>query len=90
MDDLTGQSQAPVGAVEEGGGAGGPTSELSEAGGAIGAEEEELLVARAQSLMDRVTAAPGNPSPAALHALASLLESQESRHILFSVCSSLP
>ncbi|KAM1776862.1 hypothetical protein ACFX11_043606 [Malus domestica] len=50
-------------------------------------EEEEVknegdeLVAKAQKLMDKITAAPDNPSPTVLHALASLLETQESRYM---------
>ncbi|TQD73628.1 hypothetical protein C1H46_040830 [Malus baccata] len=50
-------------------------------------EEEEVknegdeLVAKAQKLMDKITAAPDNPNPTVLHALASLLETQESRAI---------
>lgn len=48
--------------------------------------EGEEAVAKAQSLMDRVTASPDRPSPALLHALSSLLETQESR---YPFCSSL-
>lgn len=43
--------------------------------------EEEEAVAKAQSLMDRVTASPDNPSPALLHALSSLLETHECRYL---------
>lgn len=93
MDEPTRRSQAPAEAAEGGGGGGGgggdgvgvaaaEPQQLPEAGGGIGAEEEELLVAKAQSLMDRITAAADNPSPTVLQALASLLESQESRYIL--------
>lgn len=90
MEEPTRRSQAQAEAAEGGGGGGSDgvgvaaaePQQLPEAGGAIGAEEEELLVAKAQSLMDRITAAPDNPNPTVLHALASLLESQESRYIL--------
>ncbi|CAL1361805.1 unnamed protein product [Linum trigynum] len=44
-------------------------------------EEEEELIDRAQSLMDKITPVPDNPSPAVLHALASLLETQESLYV---------
>ncbi|XP_048438328.1 DDB1- and CUL4-associated factor homolog 1-like [Pyrus x bretschneideri] len=50
-------------------------------------EEEEVkneydeLAAKAQKLMDKITAAPDNPNPTVLHALASLLETQESRYM---------
>ncbi|XP_048436349.1 DDB1- and CUL4-associated factor homolog 1 [Pyrus x bretschneideri] len=50
-------------------------------------EEEEVknegdeLVAKAQKLMDKITATPDNPNPTVLHALASLLETQESRYM---------
>lgn len=43
-------------------------------------KEEEEAVAKAQSLMDRVTSSPDSPSPALLHALSSLLETHESRY----------
>lgn len=41
--------------------------------------EDDELVAKAQKLMDKITSAPDNPNPTVLHALASLLETQESR-----------
>ncbi|PKI47351.1 hypothetical protein CRG98_032186 [Punica granatum] len=81
MEEPTRQSQAPDEAAEGGSssGGGGATTEPPQV---PQADEEELLVAKAQSLLDRITAAPDNPSPTALHALASLLESQESRYVL--------
>ena len=41
---------------------------------------EEELVAKAQKLMDKITSAPDNPKPTVLHALASILEDQESKY----------
>lgn len=46
-------------------------------------DENEVLMAKAQSLIDRITAHPENPSPNVLHALATILETQESRYSLF-------
>ncbi|CAB4297178.1 unnamed protein product [Prunus armeniaca] len=43
--------------------------------------EDDELVAKAQKLMDKITSAPDNPNPTVLHALASLLETQESRYM---------
>ncbi|KAK6137162.1 hypothetical protein DH2020_029087 [Rehmannia glutinosa] len=42
-------------------------------------DENEVLMAKAQSLMDNITANPENPSPNVLHALSTILETQESR-----------
>lgn len=42
-------------------------------------DENEVLIAKAQGLIDKITANPENPSPIVLHALSSLLETQESR-----------
>lgn len=41
--------------------------------------EEDILVAKAQSLLDKITSSPDNPNADVLHALASILESQELR-----------
>lgn len=41
--------------------------------------EDDELVARAHKLMEKITSSPDNPNPTVLHALASLLETQESR-----------
>ncbi|XP_050220286.1 DDB1- and CUL4-associated factor homolog 1 [Mercurialis annua] len=38
---------------------------------------EDELTDKAQKLMDKITSAPDNPSPTVLHALSSLLETQE-------------
>ncbi|PSR93583.1 DDB1- and CUL4-associated factor 1 like [Actinidia chinensis var. chinensis] len=43
--------------------------------------EDESLVSKAQALMDKVTSSPDNPNPNVLHALSSLLETQESRYM---------
>ncbi|KAG9139957.1 hypothetical protein Leryth_010492 [Lithospermum erythrorhizon] len=45
-----------------------------------GDDEVEELIAKANSLMDKITANVNNPNPNVLHALASLLETQESRY----------
>lgn len=42
-------------------------------------DENDILMAKAQSLVDKITANPENPSPNVLHALATILETQESR-----------
>ncbi|KAL3613831.1 hypothetical protein CASFOL_041905 [Castilleja foliolosa] len=44
-------------------------------------DENELLIAKAQSLIDKITARPENPSVKALHALSTILETQESRYM---------
>ncbi|KGN60146.1 DDB1- and CUL4-associated factor homolog 1 [Cucumis sativus] len=43
--------------------------------------EDDELIARAHKLMDKVTASYDNPNPTFLHALATLLETQESRYM---------
>ncbi|KAM5566240.1 DDB1- and CUL4-associated factor [Rosa sericea] len=43
--------------------------------------EDDEMVAKAQKLMDKIIASPENPSPTVLHALASLLETQEKRYM---------
>ncbi|KAF3943041.1 hypothetical protein CMV_030361 [Castanea mollissima] len=43
--------------------------------------EDDELIAKAQKLMEKITSSPENPSSSALHALASLLETQESRYM---------
>ncbi|GMI88478.1 DDB1-CUL4 associated factor 1 [Hibiscus trionum] len=43
-----------------------------------GRKEDDELMAKAQALMDKITASPDNPNPTVLHALACLLETQES------------
>ncbi|KAL6501850.1 hypothetical protein OROGR_026983 [Orobanche gracilis] len=40
-------------------------------------DENDVLMAKAQSLMDKITASADNPSPKALHALSTLLETEE-------------
>ena len=44
-------------------------------------KEEEELVAKVNRLMEKIISAPDNPKPAVLHALASILETQESRYM---------
>ncbi|XP_039018423.1 DDB1- and CUL4-associated factor homolog 1-like isoform X1 [Hibiscus syriacus] len=43
-----------------------------------GRKEDDELMAKAQVLMEKITSSPDNPNPTVLHALASLLETQES------------
>jgi HIV-1 Vpr-binding protein len=45
--------------------------------------EDEELIAKAQTLMEKITSSPENPSPLVLHSLASLVETQESRYGFF-------
>ncbi|XP_027354388.1 DDB1- and CUL4-associated factor homolog 1 isoform X2 [Abrus precatorius] len=44
-------------------------------------KEEEELIAKVNKLMENITSAPDNPKPTVLHALASILETQESRYM---------
>ncbi|PIN09480.1 hypothetical protein CDL12_17941 [Handroanthus impetiginosus] len=44
-------------------------------------DENEVLMAKAQSLVDKITADPENPSPNVLHALSTILETEESRYM---------
>lgn len=46
--------------------------------------EDDELMAKAQKLMEKIAASPDNPNPTVLHALASLLETQEARYVVFS------
>lgn len=41
--------------------------------------EDEELIAKVNTLMDKITSSPDNPKPNVLHALASILETQETR-----------
>lgn len=52
-----------------------------------GEAEADALTERAQSLMARITSSQHNPNPRVLHALASLLETEESRYVLLSFLS---
>ncbi|MQL76983.1 hypothetical protein Taro_009397 [Colocasia esculenta] len=53
-----------------------------------GGEEDEALLARAQKLLSKILAARANPNPKHLHALASMLETQERRYLQESGSSS--
>ncbi|KAL5144994.1 DDB1- and CUL4-associated factor 1 [Glycine soja] len=44
-------------------------------------KEEEELIAKVNKLMEKITSAPDNPNATVLHALASILEVQESRYM---------
>ncbi|KAK3034786.1 hypothetical protein RJ639_034386 [Escallonia herrerae] len=63
-----------------------PAAEDEEEQGSNG--EEEILLAKLQSLMDKITLSPDNPNPVVLHALASILETHESRYMKESGYSS--
>lgn len=43
--------------------------------------EDDELVAKVNKLMEKITSAPDNPQPTVLHALATILETQESRYV---------
>lgn len=42
-------------------------------------DESDLLTAKAQSLIDKITSNPENPSPRVLHALSTIIETEEAR-----------
>ncbi|EPS66892.1 hypothetical protein M569_07884, partial [Genlisea aurea] len=44
-------------------------------------DENEVLWAKAQSLIEKITANADNPSPSVLHALSTLIETQEARYL---------
>ncbi|XP_022750399.1 DDB1- and CUL4-associated factor homolog 1-like isoform X2 [Durio zibethinus] len=46
-----------------------------------GRREDEELMAKAQALMEKITSSPDNPNPTVLHALVSLIETQESLYL---------
>ncbi|KAJ7958685.1 DDB1- and CUL4-associated factor-like 1 [Quillaja saponaria] len=81
MDEQSNQNQAQAEAPQPPT----PVEEPQSQGG--GGEEEETrkeddeLIAKANKLMDMITAAPDNPNATVLHALASLLETHESRYM---------
>lgn len=56
-----------------------PTEEEDEEQESTSSEEEKLVV-KAQELMDKITSSIDNPNPNVLHALASILETQEIRY----------
>nr|XP_043627546.1 DDB1- and CUL4-associated factor homolog 1 [Erigeron canadensis] len=43
--------------------------------------EDEILIVKAQGLIDKITSSPDNPKHDVLHALASILETQEARYM---------
>ncbi|GJS30218.1 DDB1- and CUL4-associated factor homolog 1 [Tanacetum coccineum] len=47
--------------------------------------EDEIVIVKAQSLIDKITATPDNPKASDVHALASILETQELRYEFFGV-----
>ncbi|GMH10738.1 hypothetical protein Nepgr_012579 [Nepenthes gracilis] len=56
--------------------------EGGDGGGEGGGEEgDEELMSKAQKLMDMITSSQDNPNPRVLHALASILETEESRYM---------
>lgn len=48
-------------------------------------DENDLLMAKAQSLMDKIIARRENSNPDLLHALATILETQESRLLFLTI-----
>lgn len=50
-----------------------------------GEGDDEALVARAQKLIGKIVDTQENPNPRLLHALASILEAQESRFVPYFV-----
>ncbi|KAG2691652.1 hypothetical protein I3760_08G017400 [Carya illinoinensis] len=58
-----------------------PRSQGEEDGEEQARNEGDKLIANAQKLMEKITSSPENPSPFVLHALASILETQESRYM---------
>ncbi|KAF7830210.1 DDB1- and CUL4-associated factor-like protein 1 [Senna tora] len=81
MDDQENQNQAPAPLpVEESQSQPQPQEGDGEEEDASKKEEDELI-AKAISLMDKITSAPENPKPTVLHALASILETQELRYM---------
>ncbi|KAK7311841.1 hypothetical protein RJT34_10236 [Clitoria ternatea] len=44
-------------------------------------KEEEEIIEKVNKLMEKITSSPDNPKPTVLHALASILETQESRYM---------
>ncbi|KAB1204516.1 hypothetical protein CJ030_MR8G021832 [Morella rubra] len=82
MDDQTNQAQAeeaeapqPLATESQ------PQSQGEEDEEEEAKNEDDELIAKAQKLMEKITSSPENPSPFVLHALASLLEAQESRYM---------
>ncbi|CAL9174091.1 unnamed protein product [Musa hybrid cultivar] len=57
--------------------AAGPSGEEAKAEG----EEHEAILARAQRLVSKIVETQANPNPRHLHALATILEAQESRYL---------
>lgn len=47
--------------------------------------EGDILIVKVQALMDKITSSPDNPNPNVLHALASILETQEFRSFSLSL-----
>lgn len=50
-------------------------------GGGDDEDEEEKLFSKAQKLMEKITSSHDNPNPNVLHALSSILETEESRSL---------
>ncbi|KAK9279356.1 hypothetical protein L1049_013035 [Liquidambar formosana] len=54
-----------------------------------GEDDENLIISKAHKLMDKITSSQDNPNPNVIHALASVLETQESQYMEESGHSSL-
>lgn len=48
-------------------------------------DEDEKLLSTAQKLMEKITSSQDNPNPNFLHALASIMETEESRSLSLSL-----
>ncbi|KAJ8758805.1 hypothetical protein K2173_000526 [Erythroxylum novogranatense] len=80
MEDISDQSHGQAAAAAP------PPPEQVDGGGRGEGEEEakkeeEEMLDKAQNLMDKVTSSPDNPNPNFLHALSSILETQESLYM---------
>ncbi|KAK6912401.1 hypothetical protein RJ641_022002 [Dillenia turbinata] len=59
-----------------------PPDQVAEDGASGGDEDEENgVMSKAQTLMEKITSSQENPNPNVLHALASILETQESKYM---------
>lgn len=84
MEDGDRNLDVPEASAEEAAVAGG-----SEEAKEVEETEDEALLSRAQHLMSVISGAQASPNPRHLHALASILETQESRYMNESGSSSL-
>lgn len=74
---MDGEGTNPVTPPQESAGTGG-SGELGEE------SEDEALISKAQRLISKISSAQANPNPKHLHALASILETEESRSVFIA------